>query len=138
MRLIETQILDLQTDNIDSEKVILANKIIDKVSPLLNTLFIQKSEELISLKEELKKSNDEIKKENLLLVERKKNLNRRLKVQKLLDRISSLVSEKLLYDSSLKRELIILLKVMDNLPDEKIDSYMAEMVKIISKRFAQL
>jgi hypothetical protein len=138
MRIIETSILDLQKDNIDKEKVVLANKIIEKVSPLLNTLFIQKGEKLGLLKKELIESNDLIKREKLLLDERTKNLNRRLKIQKLLDRISSLVSEKLLYDSSLKRELIVLLKVIDSLPDEKLDSYISEMINLIGKRFAQV
>jgi len=138
MNIVETQIPDVNIENIDSAKVDLANRIIKNVSPLFNEVYIDRANELARLKLELKRKRLEVKKKKDDLEELFSQYKKKEKVRKLLSRISKLVSSGLVFEGTLKRETVVLLKVLDDLSDERLDYHLQESMKIISQRFSRV
>lgn len=137
MKITETDIPDVVVENIDKSKVILANNIMKNVYPLFDEIYsveLSKSKEIENAlkvkKIEVHESKEEL--QSLL-----NHYNKNKKKLKLLNRISKLVSSGLVYDSTLKNETVILLKVIDKLPEDKLDYHLLETMKLISKRFAK-
>jgi len=64
-------------------------------------------------------------------------LENKKKVKKILDKVSRLISAGLGYDSKFRNEIIVLLKVIDNLSDEKLDFHLNDISTLINKRFSQ-
>lgn len=135
MNIIETQIPDITTSNINLAKVHLANKIIQNINPLFDDIQrdqkIEFNEKATKFKE-LKESVGATKKEIELLFAHYK---RKQKVKKLLERIDKLVSLGMINEGALKQETIILLKVIDKLPEEKLDFHLKDTMNTIKKRF---
>jgi len=135
MRIEETSIPDVCIKNIDKSKVDLANDVIRVIHPLLNKDYVFKLKNVKQLQKTVNENKD-------LLLNRKENIAKKYILQKrrkkefiLLDRIKKLVSSGLLSkDISLKNEMVILLKVVDQVPESKIDSYLNETLNIITKR----
>jgi len=135
MNIIETKIPDINTDNIDLSKVQLADKIIHNINPLFDDLQnIKKDEFKFKVNEfkQLKKNVLSNKSEIESLFERYK---RKQKVRKLLERIDKLVSLGIVNEGQTKQETIILLKVIDKLPTDKLNYHLKETIRTISKRF---
>jgi hypothetical protein len=59
------------------------------------------------------------------------------KVSNVLDRVGKLVQLGVGYDGSMKHETVILLKIIDKLPEEKLDQQLSKTMGIISKRFSK-
>ena len=137
MRIIETNIPDIDTKNIDKSKVEFANKIIKGLKPLLTELQISKVEEVKVLTENLKVKRKEVLSEKGELERLLQEYKTKQKLKKLIDRISELVSSGLARDNQLRRETIILLKVVETLSSEKIDYHLHEITKTLTKRFAR-
>jgi len=137
MKIAETDISDVVVENIDESKITLAEKIMKNVYPLFDEIYNSQIEETKDLKDILKSKKSQVfeSKEELERLIHKYNKGK--KVMKLLTRISKLVSSGLVYDSSLKHETIILLKVADKLSEDKLNYHLSETMKTISKRFAQ-
>ena len=137
MKIIETDIVDVVVENIDKSKIALAEKIMRNVYPLFDEIYNSQIEQTKELKDILKSKKLQVfeSKEELEGLIRKYNKDK--KTMKLLDRISKLISSGLVYDSSLKHETVVLLKVADKLSEEKLDYHLSETMKTISKRFAQ-
>ena len=134
----ELPILDISKENIPKEKVNLANQIIKVISPIFDIEFNNKTESVNKLKEEFTKRKNIInsKKEKLEKIIIK--YNRKKKEQQLLSRLSKLVSTGIVVkDPSIKRDTSFILKKLDTLSDEKIDFYITETVKILSKRLSK-
>jgi hypothetical protein len=136
MRIQETNIPDITESNIDNSKMILAENIIKNVYPLFDDVYIEKVSQL----KKLKKLFEERK---IKVVRNKKNIemmlkqyDKKKKVSKLLSRLEKLVDSGLVYDGHLKNETVILLKIIDKLPDDKLDHHLSETLKIIGKRFS--
>ena len=138
MKIVETQIPDVNMENVDSAKVDLANRVIKNVYPLFNEVYIDKVNELTRLKSELKEKRQEVVKRKNQLEELFSEYKRKEKVQKLLLRVSKLVSSGLVFEGTLKKETIILLKVLDDLSDERLDHHLGESMRIISQRFSRV
>jgi hypothetical protein len=137
MNIIETEYPDITETNIDESKVTLANNIIKNVYPLFDEVYGQKLTEATKLKAAISKRQE-------LVDNNKKNLefmmskyDRKKKVSKLLTRLEKLVDSGLAYGGHLKGETIVLLKVIDKLPDDKLDFHLAEVLKTIGKRFSR-
>jgi len=135
MKIIETQYPDIDKGNIEQAKFALGERIIENISPILDEYYQGKSGELkdrsveyqgLSKKVQMKK--DELEK---LMVK----MGRMKKIKKLLDKASRLISSGFGYDSSFRNEMIVLLKVLDNLPNDKIDYHLNEITKMINRRF---
>ena len=137
MIIVETEHPDVTNSNIDTSKITLAENIIKNVYPLFDDVYTEK----VSQVKKLSKLLDTRKKK---VVENKNNLEimmgkyeRKKKVAKLLSRLEKLVDSGLVYDGHLKSETIVLLKIIDKLPDDKLDHHLTETLKIIGKRFSK-
>jgi HD-GYP domain-containing protein (c-di-GMP phosphodiesterase class II) len=137
MKIIETEYPDITESNIDESKIILANNIIKNVYPLFDEVYGQKLSEESKLKKTILKRKQivEDNKKNLEIM--MKQYDRKKKVAKLLSRLEKLVDSGLVYGGHLKAETIVLLKIIDKLPDEKLDYHLAETLKTIGKRFSK-
>jgi len=137
MIITETNIPDVTEENIVKSKRILADNIIQNVYPLFDGVYTEKLEATSTLKMQIKHKRSELgtEKETIehLIVEYKQ----KQKVAKLLDRLDKLVDSGLTYDGTLKHETVILLKIIDKLPPDKIDQQLAKTMQIISKRFSR-
>jgi hypothetical protein len=135
MNIIETKIPDINVDNIDKSKVNLAEKIIQNINPLFDDLQHVKIDEFkfkVSEYKELKTNVLANKTEIEKLFEYYK---RKQKVKKLLERIDKLVSLGAVNEGQSKQETIVLLKIIDKLSTDKLNHYLKETIKTISKRF---
>jgi len=138
MKIVETQIPDVNMENVDSAKVDLANRVIKNIYPLFNEVYIDKVNESARLKSELKEKRQEVAKKKNQLEEFFREYKRKEKVQKLLLRVSKLVSSGLAFEGTLKRETVILLKVLDDLSDERLDHHLTELMRTINQRFSRV
>lgn len=137
MNIIETEYPDITESNIDESKIILADNIIKNVYPLFDEVYGQKLSEESKLKKTIAKRKQivEDNKKNLEIM--MKQYDRKKKVAKLLSRLEKLVDSGLVYGGHLKAETIVLLKIIDKLPDDKLDHHLAETLKTIGKRFSK-
>ena len=137
MNIIETEYPDITESNIDDSKITLANNIIKNVYPLFDEVYGQKLTESAKLKRGISKRKDivEANKKNLEIMIAK--YDRKKKVSKLLTRLEKLIDSGLVYGGHLKGETIVLLKIIDKLPDDKLDYHLAETLKTIGKRFSK-
>lgn len=137
MNIIETNIPDVTQENIIQSKKILADSIIKNVYPLFDGVYTEKLELSRGLKTQIKNKKNELKsqKESIeqLIVEYK----RKQKIARLLDRLDRLVESGLTYDGTLKHETVILLKIVDKLPSDKLDQQLAKTIQMINKRFSR-
>lgn len=137
MRIIEIPIPDFHEESIDKSKVLLGQKIIDNISPLLNQAYLAKVEYKKKLQEEIKtekKKIDDAKREVQQIIN---DYNRKKKVARILDRINKLVETGLIHDSQLRHETVILLKILDKLPEDKLDLQLNRTIEVLNKRFSR-
>ena len=133
----ETKIPNVQPDNIDESKILLANNIIKNVYPLFNEVFNSRVEEIKEMKDVLVTKKVEITERKDELQEMMDKYSRQKKLAKLLDRIEKLISSGLVYDGTIKHETVVLLKIVHKLSNEKIDYHLRETLQAISKRFSK-
>jgi len=137
MNITETKIPDVTSDNITSSKKILADNIIKNVYPLFDEVYTEKLEEATSLKNITITKRVELKGQKESIEKLIGEYNRKQKISKLLNRLDKLVESGLTYDGTLKHETVILLKIIDKLPNDKLDNQIANTVQMISKRFSR-
>jgi hypothetical protein len=137
MNIIETSISDITKSNIDQVKLNLSNQIIENVFPLFDDFNSTKNSEIEELKTSLSTKKNLVQKKKKYLENLIKDFNRKKKIKKLLERIEKLVSSGLVYDSNLKNETIVLLKIIDKIDEDKIDEHLNKTMKTISKRFSK-
>lgn len=137
MKIITTEIYDINKKNLDEHKISIANNILNLVGPMFEAEIKDTSGNLDKLQKnkiKLDKQLLEIK-ENLETVQ--VEFNRETKRKKLLNRIRQIIEVNLTQDPSLKSEVIILLKVIDKLEDNLLDEHIERMIKTLSKRFSR-
>jgi hypothetical protein len=137
MRLVTSKIPDVTESNIDQSKQILAHSIIKNVYPLFDEIQKSKDDNINTLKHNLAKRQKELKNEKITLESLMETYKRKKKVSKLLDRVKSLINAGLVYDSSIKHEMIILLKIVDKLPEDKLEMHLSKTMQLLSKRFSK-
>ena len=135
MKIIVSDIPDIQKENLDKRKIEIADTIITKVSPVLD----KENNSKIGLKQSLKNNIEELDK---YILERKKKLEniseelkRKKRIKELLNLTSKLISKGLVYDEKLKNQTIVLLKIIDELSSDKIDLNLQNAKKLFNKRF---
>jgi len=137
MNIIETEYPDITESNIDESKLILADNIIKNVYPLFDEVYGQKQTEVSKFKAAISKRQKIVEENKKNLEVMMKQYDRKKKVSKLLSRLEKLVDSGLVYGGHLKGETIVLLKIIDKLPDDKLDHHLAETLKTIGKRFSK-
>jgi len=137
MKIIETNINDITSENINESKTILADNIINTIFPLFNEVYTAKLQKVQELKADLRQKNEQIKKEKESIEKIITETKRKQKVSKLLDRIDKMISSGLVYDPSIKHEMVILLKVVEKLSDEKLDQNLNKTITLLNKRFSK-
>ncbi len=137
MNIIETEIPDVTGDNILLSKRILADNIIKNVYPLFDSVYTEKLEASTSIKGMIKNKRSELKVEKETIERLMVEFKRKKKVSLLLDRLDKLVESGLTYDGTLKHETVILLKIIDKLPADKLDQQLATTMQMINKRFSR-
>jgi len=137
MRIVETNIPDIVEENLDRSKIVLAESVIENIYPLFDAVFNAKMTKINNLKRQINAKKEKIRSEKETVQELIDEYNRRKKASKLLNRVEKLVEAGLTYDGSIKHETVILLKIIDKLPADKLDLQLAKTMQIINKRFAR-
>ena len=135
MKIEITKIPDINK-NINKAKEDLGNRVIENISPLLDEFYISKSNESKKLNKKLKDLRKKVIEKKNILEEKLIDLNRKKKMKAILEKISKLITAGLAYDPSFKNEVIVLLKVLDNLSNDKLDFHLKDITSMINKRFS--
>ena len=138
MNINELIISDITEKNIDEFKVSLANEIISNMVPYINKEIISKVKKLRDLKNSLRSKRELILEQKSELEKLLKTFDRKKKIKLLLDRALRLTTIGSLEDPSIRSEISVMLKVIDDLPEEKLDFYISEMMRIVSRRFSTM
>jgi len=138
MNIIETKIPDVSETNIDKSKEILADSIIKNVYPLFDGVYTEKLNSVGILKSKIKNKKREIRNEKETVEKMMTEYNRKKKISKVLDRLDSLIESGLIYDGTMKHETVILLKIIDKLPIEKLNEQLAKTMQLLNKRFSSV
>jgi len=137
MKITETKNPDVTESNLDESKIALANNIIKNVYPLFDEVYTEKVSQLKNLNKLYENRKAKVVKNKTNLEIMMKQYEQKKKVSKLLTRLEKLVDSGLVYDGHLKGETIVLLKIINKLPDDKLDHHLSETIKIIGKRFSK-
>ncbi len=137
MNIIETKIPDVSSENIDLSKIILADNIIGNVYPLFDGVYTEKLDVVRNLKLQIKNKKQELRGQKESMEQMMIRYARKKKVSKLLNRLDKLVASGLVYDATMKHETVILLKIIDKLPPDKLDQQLAKTMQMVNKRFSK-
>jgi len=132
MKIASSEIVDVLEEDPDRTKVYFAENIVRIMSPILDEYYNEKIERVTSVRQEMKdlKTRAQSKKEDMTgMLSQHKKLT---KTAKLLSRIDKIIQSGLTYGST-KRELVIILKILDKLSEEKLEVQMNNMMAILSK-----
>lgn len=135
MRLLVTNIPDVTEVNVTESKMILSENIIRNVYPLFDEVLSSKIQRSQDLEEKLSTVRKRVLKKKNSLERLMIEYKRKQKESKLLARVDKLVQAGLIYDGTLKNEIIILLRIVDKLPEDKLDYHLKKTLNIIHKRF---
>jgi hypothetical protein len=133
MRIIETKIPDFEIEKSDENKIGLANKVLQFISPILDEVYTEKVNIFKTFKKEYQNKKQIVlnEKNNLgLLV---KSIEKKKKEKKLLDNFNQLFSLKIITLHT-KNEIINILNTIDEIANDKLDFYIRESDKIINRR----
>jgi hypothetical protein len=136
MRIIETDINDIEFSNINNEKINLAEEIMSYVIPIFSKDYTKKIKQIKDLKKDINFKKEKIKSDKLNLEELLKKYSKIDKESQLLNKMGKLIQTGLVQES-MKTEMIVLLKSFENVKEEKIVEYLNETISIISKKFAK-
>jgi len=133
VKIIETKILDITSkEPVSKQKIKLANKIIENIQPLLDKKYMEKIKKIKELKKNISSKKLKVKSEKKDLENLINDFNKKTKIKSLLDRINKLIEIGALNTKELKNEMTIVVKVIDDLPIDKINFYMLECLKILN------
>jgi hypothetical protein len=133
-----TTIPDVTKHNVNEAKMVLAENIIKNVYPLFDDIYKDKIDKRNNLRIEVIRRDKILKNKREKIQKMLVEYERKKKIAKLLSRIEKLVDSGLVYDGGLKNQTVILLKIVEKLPEEKINEHMAETMRIIQKRFSKI
>jgi hypothetical protein len=137
MNVVLTKIPDITRENISYNKEIIADSIIENVYPLFDEVYQAKIGRVTFLKNKIKTKREQMGNEKETMQKLMSAYKREKKVSKLLERIEKLVQAGLTYDGTMKHEIVILLKIIDKLPSDKLDQQLNKTMQTLNKRFAR-
>ena len=128
MKIIETDILDITPKNVDKEKEKLSELLIKKIAPILDKTYYEKVLNVKKLKTEVRLKREGILKGQKDISNLIASYEKKKKISNLLNRISNLLNVRI-PEGSVKKELVVLLKIAEKLDTKKIDSYIRNVTK---------
>lgn len=137
MNIIETKIPDVTKRNISTNKELIADSIIKNVYPLFDEVHQVKLDQVVKLRNKIKTGRAQIRTEKETMEKLMVSYKKEKKVTKVLERIEKLVQAGLTHDGTMKHETVILLKIIDKLPEEKLNHQLSKTMQILNKRFSQ-
>jgi hypothetical protein len=132
MKVVKSEIVDVLEEEPDRTKVYFAENIVRIMAPILDEYYNEKIEKVSSVKQEMKDLKTRVQSEKEKISQMLSQHKKLTKTAKLLSRIDKIISSGLTYGST-KRELVIILKILDKLSEEKLDIQMNNMMAILSK-----
>lgn len=137
MNIIETNIPDVTKENISIHKESIANNIIENVYPLFDEVYQAKKNQVMKLRNRIKSGKGIMKTEKETMQQLMLSYKKEKMISKVLERIEKLVNAGLTHDGTTKHETVILLKIIDKLPSDKLQLQLSKTMEILNKRFAQ-
>lgn len=137
MNIVETKIPDVTSSNIDKSKEVLVDNIVKNVYPLYDEVFTGKINEKKDLISKMHGIKSLLKNEKESIEELMEQYRKTKKISQILDRIKTLIASGLTYDGHLKHETVILLKIIDKLPEDKLNQQLNKTIQILNKRFSK-
>jgi len=137
MRIVESSVPDVIDSNIDQQKVLLSDRILSLVTPLLDGVVSKRVEEKNTLVFEFENNQKKISKEKSELERLTGIYEKEKKIKNIFDAISNIDFVKFEYNRSLKNEVVVLLRIIEKLPEEKISSYLQDILKISNKTISR-
>jgi len=137
MNITITNIPDVTSENINQTKQLMADNIITNVYPLFDEIYQAKKSRIKELYQTVYKRKTSLKIQKRTIEELMVQYKRAKKTSNVLDRVEKLVQLGVAYDGATKHETVILLKIIDKLPEEKLDQQLSKTIEMINKRFSQ-
>jgi predicted transcriptional regulator YdeE len=138
MNITYTNIPDVNEQNISQTKLRIANSIISTIKPLFDETFKTREKEENTLGNKLKAVGTKLDEEKIVIEKILLDYKKKQKISKLLEKIQKLISYGLTYDSVSKNEMVILLKVLEKLPEKKLDEQLSKASTLLEKRFSKI
>ncbi|MCK5606005.1 hypothetical protein KAR91_29170 [Candidatus Pacearchaeota archaeon] len=135
MKITETNIPDFNPVNINNTKEEFANKIIQRIYPLFDDVLSDKISEVTLLTKQLEDKRQQVLEDKHHLEVFISAYNKKKKIKQLLERVNKLVSSGLIHDGAMRSETIVLLKIVDKLPEDKLTYHLNETMRVVAKRF---
>jgi hypothetical protein len=132
MKITKTNIPDFK-ETVEKSKIDLANKVLYVLIPLMNSDYQKKLKEIKSLNELLVNKKKKVNLEKADLEILMKDYNVKKKVKTLLERIMKLLGSGLLI-GEFKKEMLVVLNVVEELPEDKLNFYLGETVRVFNKK----
>ena len=132
MNIISTNIPDFD-ESINQNKLDLADKILDGLIPLMNMKYQEKLKKVKGLKESTTDKKKQVNLKKTELESLMKEYTKKKKVKTLLERIMKLMGSGLLI-GEFKKEMIVVLKAIEDLDESKLDYYLAETIRVFNKK----
>lgn len=136
MNIIETTIPDVTETNIPENKEMIADSIIENVYPLFDEVHQAKSLQVSSLKKQVKSGTLQMKQMKNTMQQLMTEYKKEKKIAKILKRVEKLIKSGLTYDRVLQQETVILLKIIDKLPENKLNHQLERTMRVLNKRFS--
>lgn len=132
----ETNIPDINECNINYSKMKLGEDLAKNIYPLFNDIYTEKKDKYENLHEHVKINKNKLINKKKHLQEILSEVKRKRKITKLIERIEKIVDSGVTYETSLRHEMVVLLRSIDKMSDEKLDYNLNRTLKIIGKRLA--
>jgi len=129
MKIIETGIPDIVSDDIENEKISLANSIIKEVTPIIDLNYRSKSKKLKESIKQINLINESLIKSKNELQELMIKHSRLKKIRELLGRFEKIFSVRT-PTGNLRNEFVVLLKVIDKVDEKQLDVYLEKTQKL--------
>jgi hypothetical protein len=136
----ETEILnlpDITNNNIQESKLLLANSIIENIYPLFDNIFMEKKNKIEELSTDLKKRDSILSKKKTFVEQLIKDYQREKLVSNFLSEVENLVHSGLVNDSGTRQQVIVLLKTLDKLSEDKIKNMIFDAKRVLGKKFSK-
>ena len=136
MRIIETDINNFPNKNSEETKIELANEVINYINPIFSKEYNDKIKEIKELKKNISEKKEKIKSNKIELENLLKIFSEKDKDNQLLRKMGKLIQSGLLQES-MKSEMSVMLNSFEKIDDDKILSYLNEVMRVVSQKFAK-